>query len=46
MQQKLFQFFYHKKMELLDITEKELQKSRPNLKKLCIERNHPIADMP
>ena len=33
MHQKLFQFFYDKKLELLEITEKELQKPRPELEK-------------
>ena len=34
MQQKLFQFFfYHKKLELLEIKQKEPQKPRPRLKK-------------
>ena len=37
MQQKLFQnFFYNKKLELLEITEKEPQKRHPKLKKICI----------
>ena len=32
MQQTLFQFFYHKKLDFLKLTEKELQKPCPKLK--------------
>ena len=41
MQQKLYPiFFYHKKLELLEITENKLQKPRPKLKKyLCLRSN-------
>ena len=29
-------FFYHKKLELLEITEKETAKTTPNIEKICV----------